>query len=95
MDVKVCAICANEYLEGRNEPIQVYVVATESGRIMWHTFSLWEDRSIAKFCPREQWESKKKVGYQVRRMFLADTTIQLSVAELRKRWNPANESLSG
>lgn len=51
-----------------NEEWEMYVVATVSGRLMWHTFSLWEVRSIYKFCKPDDWPRWQEIGYHVRKL---------------------------
>ena len=66
--------------------LEVFVVATVSGRIMFHTFSLWRERCIYKFCPRDAWPGWEAVGYHVRRMTLTDHARQKPWSEIRKEF---------
>ncbi len=47
---------------------EMYVVATISGRLMFHTFSLWEKRAIWKFCKPDDWPKWQAIGYHTRKL---------------------------
>lgn len=64
--------------------VQIYAVATISGRLIWHTFSQWEERCIHKFCPWDDWPKWQAIGYHVRRLLLVDTTQERPWSEVRK-----------
>jgi hypothetical protein len=51
-----------------SEPFDIYCVSSVAGNLKWHTFSLWPNRSIYKFCPLDDWPKWQKIGYHVRKL---------------------------
>lgn len=50
------------------EPFDMYVVSSVAGRLMFHTCSLWANRSICKFCPLDDWPKWQTIGYHIRKL---------------------------
>lgn len=65
-----------------SDQFDIYVVASVSGRLMWHTFSLWEKRSIYKFCKPDEWPKWRLIGYHVRKLTCISETHTDGIFEI-------------
>lgn len=51
---------------------EAYLITTRAGRIIFHSFSLWEKRCVYKFCNPEDWPRWQGLGYRVQKILVTE-----------------------